>query len=123
LSTDRIELRGLRVLGRCGVLPLEREQDQPLDIDVDLDCDLSVAGGSDELADTIDYGAVCQQVEAAVRERPANLLEHMAHRVLSAVLDLDNRIEAVTVGVRKVRPPVPQDLATSGVRMARRRGA
>ena len=38
------------------------------------------------------------------------------------MLDHDRRIEAVTVAVRKLRPPVPQQLATSGVRIAREPG-
>ena len=33
---DRIELRGLRLVGRVGVLDIERTQDQPLEIDLDL---------------------------------------------------------------------------------------
>jgi len=37
------------------------------------------------------------------------------------VLEVDPRIEAVTVWVRKLRPPVPQQLATSGVRLHRER--
>jgi pimeloyl-ACP methyl ester carboxylesterase len=67
LSTDRIELRGLRVLGRCGVLPLEREQDQPLDIDVDLDrlaaldCPvLLVRGDRDPAVDPAQYAELRQ---------------------------------------------------------------
>lgn len=119
--TDRIELRGLRVAGRVGVLELERTQDQPLEIDLDLAVDLAAAGASDDLADTVDYGAVCARVAATVAERHVDLLEHLTARVADAVLALDGRIAAVDVTVRKLRPPVPQHLATSGVRMVRSR--
>ena len=37
------------------------------------------------------------------------------------VLDLDDRIGSVVVAVRKLRPPVPHQLATSGVRIERSR--
>ena len=47
------------------------------------------------------------------------LLEALAERVAAEVLSLDSRISAVTVAVRKLRPPVPQDLASSGVRVTR----
>jgi dihydroneopterin aldolase len=117
---DRIELRGLRVLARCGVLPFEREQDQPIEVDLDLLCDLSPAGASDDLADTVDYGAVCAVVEQVARAQPVALLERLATRVADAVLALDGRIEAVDIAVRKLRPPVAQQLATSGVRCVRR---
>jgi 7,8-dihydroneopterin aldolase/epimerase/oxygenase len=120
LPWDRIELRGLRVLARVGVLPSEREQDQPLDIDVDLVVDLAAAGASDDLADTVDYGAVCGAVQAAAQEH-VDLLERLAEIVAEAVLAIDERVVAVDLAVRKLRPPVPHDLATSGVRVVRTR--
>lgn len=120
-SSDTIELRGLRVLARCGVLPFEQEQDQPLELDVDVVTDTAAAGASDDLTDTVDYGAVCAAIEAAVRARPVALLERLAEVVTGTVLDLDPRITAVEVVVRKLRPPVPQQLATSGVRIRRSR--
>lgn len=119
--SDRIELRGLRVLGRCGVLPVEREQDQPLEIDLDLAVDLAPAGASDELADTVDYGAVCAAVERAVAAGHVALLERLGSQVAAAVLAVDARVAAVEVALRKLRPPVPHHLATSGVRLRRAR--
>jgi dihydroneopterin aldolase len=121
-TADRIELRGLRLVGRVGVLDLERSQDQPLEIDLDLTVDLAPAGASDELADTVDYGAVCGQVAATVGEGHVALLERLAARVADAVLAVDARIAVVDVTIRKLRPPVPHDLATSGVRIVRTRG-
>lgn len=121
-AADRIELRGLRVSGLVGVLDLEKRQAQPLEIDLDLSVDLAAAGASDDLADTVDYGAVCDAVAATVGERHVDLLEHLTSRVADAVLALDDRVSAVAVTVRKLRPPVPHDLATSGVHLVRVRG-
>lgn len=121
-ATDRIELRGLRLVGRVGVLDHERAHDQPLEIDLDLAVDLAPAGASDDLADTVDYGAVCETVAATVGRGHVALLEHLAARVAEAVLTRDGRVEAVGVTVRKLRPPVPFDLATSGVHIVRTRG-
>jgi dihydroneopterin aldolase len=118
---DRIELRGLRLVGRIGVLDHERTQDQPLEVDLDLRVDLAAAGASDDLADTVDYGAVCETVAATVTAGHVALLEHLAARVADAVLALDGRIVAVDLAIRKLRPPVPLDLATSGVRIVRGR--
>jgi 7,8-dihydroneopterin aldolase/epimerase/oxygenase len=120
-AADRIELRGLRVMARCGVLPFEQEQDQPIEVDLDLVCDLRAAGASDDLADTVDYGAACAAVEQAAGAQPVALLERLATRLADAVLDLDSRIDAVEIVVRKLRPPVPQQLATSAVRCVRPR--
>ena len=118
---DVIELRGLRLVGICGALPEERERAQPLEGDLDVHADLSPSGRSDVLGDTVDYGALCDAVAAHVAAGEPQLLEHLAEGLAAAVLDLDPHIDAVTVAVRKLRPPVPHQLATSGVRITRRR--
>ena len=120
--TDTIELHGLRLLALVGALPEEQQRAQPVEIDLDLVVDLSVAGASDELGDTVDYGAVCSGVEAlVVGGTHVALLEALAEKVAKRVLSIDSRITGVMVGLRKLRPPVPQDLATAGVRITRRR--
>jgi dihydroneopterin aldolase len=122
IDGDRIELRGLRLTARVGVLDFEQTQDQPVEVDVDLFVDLDAAGHSDDLTDTVDYGAVCAAVEGAARE-PVALLERLATSMVESVLTVDPRIQAVDLAVRKLRPPVPQHLATSGVRVVRRRAS
>lgn len=117
---DVIELRGLRVLGRHGCLPEEQERDQPFEVDLDVVVDLSAAGRSDDLTDTLDYAAVVSAAAGVVAGAPSALLERVAERIAEAVLD-DARVDAVTVAVRKLRPPVPADLATAGVRITRSR--
>jgi dihydroneopterin aldolase len=118
--SDLIELRGLRAVGTHGVLPEERARAQPFELDLDLDVDLGPAGVSDDLADTVDYGAVAETAARVVGEESFQLLEALAARVADALL-ADERIRAVTVGVRKLRPPVPVDLGSAGVRVTRRR--
>ncbi len=119
---DRIELRGLRCVGTHGVLPEERQRAQPFEVDLDLDVDLRPAGVSDALADTVDYGAVADVVVATVSgPRSFTLLEALARHVADAVLDVDHRIDGVTVDLRKLRPPLAVDIDTVGVRVVRRR--
>ena len=118
---DRIELRGLRLAGIVGVLAHEQAQPQPLEIDIDLVVDLAPSGASDALGDTVDYGAVCDSVERVVTGTSHALLERLAEDLAGTVLALDGRLEAVVVAVRKLRPPVAQQLDTSGVRITRRR--
>ena len=117
-SVDLIELRGLQVIGICGALPEERDRAQPLEIDLDIECDLSAAGASDDLADTLDYGAMTDTVVGLVASTSDRLLERLADRI-AAALTVDGRVVAVTVTVRKLRPPVPHDLALSAVRITR----
>ncbi|HVF14917.1 MAG TPA: dihydroneopterin aldolase [Acidimicrobiales bacterium] len=121
IQPDSIQLRGLRALGVHGALPEEQDRAQPFEIDLDVELDLSVAGASDHLPDTADYGALAAVVAAVVGGERVNLLERLAERVAARVADTDPRIRAVTVTVRKLRPPVPVDLRSAGVRITRRR--
>jgi dihydroneopterin aldolase/2-amino-4-hydroxy-6-hydroxymethyldihydropteridine diphosphokinase len=121
VAADRIELRGLRAVGTHGALPEERRRAQPFEVDLDIVADLAGAGSTDDLADTIDYGAVAGAVAAVVGGPHADLLEHLAERIVDAVWTAAGPLaEEVTVTVRKVRPPVPIDLASAGVRIVRR---
>jgi dihydroneopterin aldolase len=117
---DLIEIRGLRVLGIIGVNPEERHRQQPFEIDLDLEADLSLAGKSDQLAETVDYGLAVAVAERVVRTESHLLLERVAQRIAEDLLALD-RIDGVTVTIRKVRPPLPQDVTTAAVTITRRR--
>ena len=115
---DIVELRGLRVVGTHGVLAEEQSRAQPFEVDVDVEADLSVAGHSDALDDTIDYGAVVASIERVVTAEHHQLLERLAQRIAEEVL-ADERVMAVTVAIRKLRPPVPVDLASAAVTITR----
>jgi dihydroneopterin aldolase/2-amino-4-hydroxy-6-hydroxymethyldihydropteridine diphosphokinase len=80
--------------------------------------DLRAAGQSDDLGDTLDYGALVEMVAKVVSGERFQLLERLAERIAEVVLG-DARATSVTVSVRKLRPPVPLDVATAGVRITR----
>jgi len=119
---DRIEIRGLRVLGVHGVLPEERSRRQPFSVDLDLWLDAAPAAASDALADTVDYASVAERASAVVAGRSFALLEALAGALADEVLDLDERVLAVGVAVHKLRPPLALDVDSVGVRTFRRRG-
>ncbi|MDQ6911119.1 MAG: dihydroneopterin aldolase [Actinomycetota bacterium] len=116
--TGRIELRGLRLVGVHGFLPHERERAQPFEIDIDIDADLSTAARSDELSDTLDYGALADAAAKVVTGEQWKLLERMAARIAEEI-SADDRVRSVRVTVRKLRPPVPLDMASAGVSITR----
>lgn len=117
--TDHIEIRALRILCHVGVGDDERAHAQPLELDIDLEADLSAAATSDDVADTIDYGEVSLSVAAAVQATEHALLERAAAVAADAALAVDHRATAVTVSVRKLRPPIPLDVGSTAVRIRR----
>jgi 7,8-dihydroneopterin aldolase/epimerase/oxygenase len=121
-SADRILVRGLRVLGTHGVLPAEAKGPQPFAIDLELRVDLAAAAASDRLEDTVDYGRVAQRAASVVSSGPPRqLIETLAGSVATAVLDVDPRVEEVTVTLRKLEPPLSLELTDVGVRVTRKR--
>ncbi|HWF22852.1 MAG TPA: dihydroneopterin aldolase [Acidimicrobiales bacterium] len=119
---DRIEIRGLRLLGTHGVLAEERTRPQPFEVDADLVVSMVDAGSSDDLADTVDYAAVVDRIAAVVGGATSfMLLEALAQAAADEVLAVDSRVQAVTLSVRKRQPPLPADLSTVGVRITRSR--
>jgi dihydroneopterin aldolase len=102
---DRILITGLRELGVHGVLPEEQTRPQPFEVDVELGLDLDAACDSDELDDTVDYGAVCEAISRVVSSERFHLLERLAARI-AEVCRVDMRVEHVSVTVRKLHPPV-----------------
>lgn len=117
---DAIVVNDLRAVTLVGALPHEREIPQPVRVDLVIGVDLSEAGRSDELADTVDYGLVCERVVEVVRESKDVLLERLAGRVAETVLAFD-RADHVEVTLTKLRPPVPEHLGTTAVRLSRSR--
>jgi dihydroneopterin aldolase len=117
---DLIELRGLRVFGVHGVHGAERSSPQPFEIDLDIVTDTSAAARSDDLADTVDYLGAADVATAVVAGPPRRLMESLAATIAAEILR-DPRVLSVTVGLRKLRPPVPHDLDSAGVRVTRSR--
>ena len=115
---DRILISGLRELGVHGVLPEEQVRPQPFEVDVELLVDVSAAGGSDELDDTVDYGAVCEAVSRIVSSEQYRLLERLATRI-AEVCRADPRVVGVVVEVRKLHPPVRALIDHVAVRVER----
>ena len=90
---DRIELRGLRVRGNHGVFEHERRDGQEFVIDVTLWLDLSRAAQTDDLADTVDYGALAQRAHDVVAGPARDLIETVGAEIADGVMD-DERIAA-----------------------------
>lgn len=117
---DRILIDDLRVMTVIGALPHERELAQPIRIDLSIGVDLHEAGRSDELAATVHYGLVCERITEMARDAKDILLERLAAKVADVVLEFD-LVDEVEVTVTKLRPPVPEAVESTAVRIVRNR--
>ncbi len=72
-------------------------------VDVTIDTDTGRAGMSDELRDTLNYQTAYTIVKREM-EKPSNLLEHIATRILDALFNELSGINRATVKVSKLNP-------------------
>jgi len=113
-----VEVRGLRVYAHHGVRDFERQRGQHFVIDVWLRCEPSRAGESDDLADAVNYSAVCDRVAELAAGGPYQLLERLGAAIAD---DLAGRYPVAGVRVRIAKPhaPVRHDVAEVAVTVER----
>ena len=96
-----VELEGLEVFGRHGVLDEERRDGQVFLYDVRLE--LAGAPPSDRVEDTVDYRDIASCVQEISDGRQFNLIEALAAAVADALVERF-AVERVRVRVRKPSP-------------------
>jgi dihydroneopterin aldolase len=119
-TADRITLTGLRVRGRHGVFPAERELGQEFVIDASVWLDTRPAAAGDALEHSVHYGDLALRLAAIVSGEPVLLIETLADRLVAACL----REEIVTraeVTVHKPAAPIPLPFADVSITVARDR--
>jgi dihydroneopterin aldolase len=104
-ASDTITLTGLTAVGYHGVFDHERRDGQPFVVDVVLSTDIRTAARSDELADTLNYGAVAEDVTALITGTPFRLIESLAEAIAAALLK-NYPASAVQVTVHKPKAPI-----------------
>jgi 7,8-dihydroneopterin aldolase/epimerase/oxygenase len=119
--TDRIDLTGIEVMARHGVLPEERATAQPFRLDITLYSDHRRASESDDISDTIDYGTAAVLAHDIVATESHQLIERVANRVASALLDRFPPLSRVRVTVHKPQAPIPLDFTDVSVTVDRSR--
>lgn len=115
---DRIEIRDLELLLHCGVLEEEQWRRQPFMFDLDVYLDLLTAGTSDDLRETVDYAVMVDTLSTKLAGERFQLLERLAERTAELLLN-SGPLDAVTVTVHKVRPPLSAHVSSTGVRIHR----
>ena len=102
---DRVALRGLRARGHHGVFPQEREEGQTFVVDLSLGLDTRPAAAADDLAKTVHYGIVAEEVVAVVEGEPVDLIETLAERIAQVCLKHQG-VQEVEVCVHKPGAPI-----------------
>ena len=122
MSMDRIELRGLRVFARHGVLDTERRSGQEFLIDAVLWLDTRPAAASDDLTKTVDYGALASRLVRLAEEPPVRLIETLAERLAADCLS-EPLVTEVEITIHKPQAPIAHPFGDVAVVIRRARPA
>ena len=98
--TVLVEVAGLEIPGRHGVLDEEREREQPFVYDLELELS---EPAKDEIGETVDYREVAALVQEVSDSRQFRLLESIAAAVADALIE---HFPAERVRVRVSKPEV-----------------
>lgn len=119
--SDQVRIFGIHSYGYHGVFEKEQKIGQDFYVDVILHLDLSRASQSDALADTIDYGAVCDLVVTEISGPPVSLIEKLAGRIGDHLLGKYPLLRKVIVTVHKPQAPVNAEVLDIAVTIERAR--
>ena len=100
-----IELLGMEFHAFHGCLEKERKEGNTFIVDFIGRRNIRKAARTDSLEDTADYGEI-YRIVASEMEKPSNLLENLAGRIVSAINCAGLGIWYIQVRVSKKNPPV-----------------
>ncbi len=100
MSDVVVRIRGLEVGGRHGVHDAERVLGQRFVVDIDMVLADDRASHTDDLAHTVDYALISDEVAGIVSGEPVALLERLCRMIADRVL-AEPIVQAVTVTVAK----------------------
>ena len=118
--SDTISITGLRLTGFHGVFEHEKTDGQVFVVDLTIELNTQEAGHSDDLADTLDYSVIVDEVANRVTGKSVDLIETLAEDIALIVLS-HPRPQAVTVTVHKPDAPVGHPVSDIAVTIRRER--
>lgn len=101
----KVELEGLEFHAFHGLYPHERVSGNWFEVDIAVETDFSQAAATDELSGTVNYEVLFRIVKAEM-DTPSKLLETVAEKIVSDVLDQLPAAMNVSLKISKLNPPI-----------------
>lgn len=117
--SDKISLKGIWGFGYHGIFEHEAKNGQDFFVDLDISLDLSKPSKSDDLAETIDYGALADLVVEEITGERVKLIERLAGRIADRIKSGHPEITSITVTVHKPKAPVSAQTSDISVTITR----
>ena len=100
-------LNDMEFIARHGAQPHEQEVDQKFKVDIEVVLDgVRQAGMTDDLSLTVNYADIFEIIAGVMYGEHVNLLETLAYRIATKIINNYRSVEEVTIKVCKLNPPI-----------------
>jgi len=113
---DTIFLEQVNVKTKLGVPEWERMKPQSVLLDIEISYDLSQSCKTDNIEDTIDYGAVVARIRDTLTEHSFKLVEALGEHVCQLII---SEFHAEKVKIKIAKPGILPNLKSLGVVLER----
>lgn len=116
----KIRIEGIEIYAHHGVHKEEQKLGNRFRIELEMEVDTSKAEKSDKLEETVNYHEVYKVLKAEMKKK-SKLLEHIAGRILEAILKQFPEVRKVNIKLSKLNPPINGNIEKVSVEIGRKR--
>ena len=103
--TAKIGLEDVRFHAPHGFFEEEQVMGNEFSIDVEVEAAVGEAAEHDDLGGTVNYATIYYLLQAEMK-KPTQLLEALAHRMATRIMQQFDEVSSVRLKVRKLHPPL-----------------
>jgi|LSQX01.2.fsa_nt_gb dihydroneopterin aldolase len=118
---DKVIIEDLHIFAYHGVLPEEKAKGQTFIISLTVFLDLSKAADSDDLSSTINYAALCEDIQEVFTQKKHDLIETAAMSIILMIFKKYRIADEVEVFLKKPNAPIRQKIGYAAVKIRRKR--
>lgn len=117
MAPDRITLKSLKIHGKHGYYPEERENGNHFEIDLTATGNFRGSIKNDNLVETFDYQVADKIVRDVINGPSEKLIETLCVKIGDQLFEKFSSINALTVSLRKMNPPIETPAAYAEITM------
>ena len=116
----KIKINEMKLFGYHGLYDVEKENGQDFVINIAVELDYQ-AESYDSIDSAVDYVEIAKIAKEIFNNDRYNLIETLAVEISNSIME-NNKIDATTVSIKKVSPPIDLDLESVEVEYRQDRG-
>lgn len=100
-TTMKIKIKDFKLKTNLGIYDWEKNFEREIIINLEIEINDSKSVISDNIADTVDYELIYNQIKQLISSKKYNLIEKMAQEILDLIM-LDSRIHKCKIEIDKM---------------------